>query len=39
LPMLKLLLYIGTGGFLGSVSRFLVSRYVQQVFLSACPDL
>ena len=35
--MLKLLLYIGTGGFLGSVSRFLVSRYVQQVFLSAFP--
>ena len=35
--MLKLILFIGTGGFLGSVSRFLVSRYFQQVFLSSFP--
>jgi CrcB protein len=35
--MLKLLLFIGAGGFLGSVSRFLLSRYFQQVFLSAFP--
>jgi fluoride exporter len=35
--MLKWILYVGAGGFLGSVSRFLVSRYVQQAFLSAFP--
>jgi fluoride exporter len=35
--MLKLLMFIGAGGFLGSVSRFLLSRYFQQVFLSAFP--
>lgn len=35
--MLKLILYIGAGGFLGSISRFLVSRYFQQLFLSAFP--
>lgn len=28
--MLKTLLLVGTGGFLGSISRFLASRYIQE---------
>jgi fluoride exporter len=35
--MLKTLLLIGTGGFLGSISRFLASRFVQNNFPSAFP--
>lgn len=35
--MIKTLLAIGTGGFLGSISRFLVSRIVQNNFPSAFP--
>jgi CrcB protein len=35
--MLKQLLFIGAGGFLGSISRFLVGRYVQHIFLAAFP--
>jgi fluoride exporter len=35
--MLKTLLLIGTGGFLGSVSRFLASRFMQNIFPSAFP--
>jgi CrcB protein len=35
--MIKTLLFIGTGGFLGSVSRFLASRFVQNNFPSAFP--
>jgi CrcB protein len=35
--MIKTLLYIGSGGFLGSVSRFLASRYLQNNFPSAFP--
>lgn len=35
--MIKLILFIGAGGFLGSVSRFLVSRYFQQLSLSSFP--
>lgn len=35
--MLKLLIFIGAGGFLGSISRFLVGRYFQDLFLSAFP--
>jgi len=35
--MLRLLLIIGTGSFLGGISRFLASRYVQNVFMSAFP--
>lgn len=35
--MFKWIMFVGAGGFLGSVSRFLVSRYVQQAFLSAFP--
>jgi fluoride exporter len=35
--MIKTLLLIGSGGFLGSVSRFLASRYMQNHFPSAFP--
>lgn len=35
--MIRTLLLIGTGGFLGSISRFLASRYVQNNFSSAFP--
>jgi CrcB protein len=35
--MIKTLLLIGTGGFLGSISRFLTSRYVQNNISSAFP--
>jgi CrcB protein len=35
--MIKLLLIAGAGGFLGTISRFLASRYFQNLFLSAFP--
>jgi CrcB protein len=35
--MIKTLLLIGTGGFLGSISRFLASRFIQNIFPSAFP--
>jgi CrcB protein len=35
--MIKTLLLIGTGGFLGSISRFLASRFIQNNFPSAFP--
>jgi fluoride exporter len=35
--MIKTLLLIGTGGFLGSISRFLASRFMQDNFPSAFP--
>jgi fluoride exporter len=35
--MIKTLLLVGTGGFLGSVSRFLASRILQDNFPSAFP--
>jgi fluoride exporter len=35
--MIRTLLLIGTGGFLGSISRFLASRFVQNNFPSAFP--
>jgi CrcB protein len=35
--MIKSLLFIGTGGFIGSISRFLASRYLQNNFPSAFP--
>jgi fluoride exporter len=35
--MIKTLLLVGSGGFLGSVSRFLASKYVQNVFPSTFP--
>jgi fluoride exporter len=35
--MIKLILIAGTGGFLGTVSRFLTSRYFQNLFLSSFP--
>jgi len=34
---MKTLLMIGSGGFLGSISRYLISRYFQNIFLSAFP--
>jgi CrcB protein len=35
--MIKTILLIGTGGFIGSVSRFLASRFMQNNFPSAFP--
>jgi len=35
--MIKLILIVGAGGFLGTVSRFLASRYFQNLFLSSFP--
>jgi fluoride exporter len=35
--MIKTLLLIGTGGFLGSISRFLASRFVQNNIPTAFP--
>ncbi|MFZ4521973.1 MAG: fluoride efflux transporter CrcB [Bacteroidales bacterium] len=35
--MIKLILIAGTGGFLGTVARFLASRYFQNLFLSSFP--
>lgn len=35
--MIKTLLLIGSGGFFGSVSRFLASRFIQNQFPSAFP--
>jgi len=35
--MIKTLLLVGTGGFLGSVSRFLASRLMQSNFPSSFP--
>ncbi len=35
--MIRLLLAIGTGSFLGGIARFLLSRYVQQAVVSSFP--
>ena len=35
--MLKLILIIGTGSFIGGVSRFLASRYIQNTVISGFP--
>lgn len=35
--MIKTLLLVGSGGFLGSISRFLASRFMQNNFPSAFP--
>lgn len=35
--MIKILLIIGTGSFVGGVSRFLASRFVQNTVISAFP--
>ena len=35
--MIKTLLLVGTGGFLGSISRFLASRFVQENLPFAFP--
>ncbi len=35
--MFRLILIVGTGGFLGTVSRFLASRYIQNHILSGFP--
>jgi CrcB protein len=35
--MLKILLIIGTGSFIGGVSRFLTARYIQNSVLSSFP--
>jgi CrcB protein len=35
--MIKLILIAGTGGFLGTVTRFLTARYFQNIFLTSFP--
>jgi CrcB protein len=35
--MIKLLLIAGTGGFIGTIARFLASRYFQNLLLSTFP--
>jgi fluoride exporter len=35
--MFKAILIVGTGGFIGSVSRFLASKYIQNIFFSSFP--
>mgnify|MGYP001209381282 CR=1 FL=1 len=35
--MIKLILIAGAGGFLGTISRFLASRYLQNLLLSSFP--
>ena len=35
--MIKTLFLVGTGGFLGSISRYIVSKYMQSFFTSAFP--
>ncbi|MDO9681030.1 MAG: fluoride efflux transporter CrcB [Bacteroidales bacterium] len=35
--MLRTILFIGTGGFLGTVARFLVSKFSQQMFQTTFP--
>ena len=35
--MWKTLMVIGTGGFIGSVSRFLASKYIQNLMFSSFP--
>jgi len=35
--MLKLILLVGTGGFIGSIVRFLGSRFITENFLSSFP--
>lgn len=35
--MIKTLLLVGTGGFLGSISRFMASRFMQSYFPSSFP--
>lgn len=35
--MIKTMLIVGTGGFLGTISRFLLSRYIQQLWPSYIP--
>ena len=35
--MIRLVLIAGFGGFLGTISRFLASRYFQNMFLSSFP--
>jgi CrcB protein len=35
--MLKLIIFIGAGSFLGGVSRFLLSRYIQNTIISSFP--
>ena len=35
--MLRLILIVGAGGFMGTVARFMTSRFIQNYFLSAFP--
>jgi fluoride exporter len=35
--MVKILLFIGSGSFIGGVSRYLASRYIQESFITSFP--
>ena len=35
--MFKIILFVGSGSFLGGVARFLTSRYIQNTLISAFP--
>ncbi|HOT13540.1 MAG TPA: fluoride efflux transporter CrcB [Bacteroidales bacterium] len=35
--MIKILLFIGSGSFLGGISRFLTSRFIQNTFIASFP--
>ncbi|HUX94105.1 MAG TPA: fluoride efflux transporter CrcB [Bacteroidales bacterium] len=35
--MIKTLFLVGTGGFLGSISRYVVSKFMQSIFTTAFP--
>lgn len=35
--MLKMILLVGSGGFVGSVTRFLIARYIELKYLSSFP--
>ncbi len=35
--MIRVILFVGAGGFLGSVSRFFISKYFQSIYLSNLP--
>lgn len=35
--MIRTLILVGAGGFLGSISRFMASRYVQKIYPEAFP--
>jgi len=35
--MIRIILFVGAGGFLGSVSRFFISKYFQSIYINNLP--